>query len=108
MIERTDTGGSYDEYRLTPAGEELRPILMLLGNRGAVDETGMKTDDLDVGLLMWDMRRRIDYQQLPEERVVVHFQYHDAPMKRQRWWLILNHDEADLCLVDPGLGQTCT
>jgi len=104
VIERTDSGSGYDECRLTPAGEELRPIVMLLGNWGKQWTRGeMVPGDLDVGLLMWDMRRRIDYQQLPEERVVVHFQYHDAPLRRRRWWLILNHDEADLCLVDPGL-----
>jgi DNA-binding HxlR family transcriptional regulator len=104
VIERTDSGSGYDVYRLTPAGEELRPIVVQLGNWGKQwTRSEMTPRDLDVGLLMWDMRRRIDYQQLPEERVVVHFQYHDAPQNRRRWWLVLNHDEADLCLVDPGL-----
>jgi DNA-binding HxlR family transcriptional regulator len=104
VIERCDSGSGYDEYRLTAAGEELRPIVVQLGNWGKQwTRREMEPGDLDVGLLMWDMRRRIDYHQLPEEQVVVHFQYHDAPRGRQRWWLVLNHDEADLCLVDPGL-----
>ncbi|HZP84051.1 MAG TPA: helix-turn-helix domain-containing protein [Chthonomonadaceae bacterium] len=104
VIERIDAGSGYDEYRLTPAGEELRPIVMLLGTWGKQwTRREMAPGDLDVGLLMWDMRRRIDYPQLPEEQVVVYFEYHDAPIKRRHWWLILNRDEADLCLVDPGL-----
>jgi DNA-binding HxlR family transcriptional regulator len=103
VIERAHSGNGYDEYRLTVAGEELRPIVMLLGNWGKQwTRREMSPEDLDVGLLMWDMRRRIDYRQLPEARVVVHFLYHDAPLRRRQWWLILNRDEADLCLVDPG------
>jgi hypothetical protein len=104
VIERIDSGRGYDEYRLTPAGEELRPIVVQLGNWGKQwTKSEMAPSDLDVGLLMWDMRRRINYQQLPEEQVVVYFEYQDAPMGRRRWWLVLNHREADLCLVDPGL-----
>ncbi|MEO7718253.1 MAG: hypothetical protein ABIY70_18790 [Capsulimonas sp.] len=63
----------------------------------------MTARDLDVSLLMWDMRRRIDHQKLPEGKIVVHFQYHDAPMERRRWWLVFDHGEVDLCLIDPGV-----
>src|SRR4051812_28496232 len=31
VIEKVDCGGRYDEYRLTTAGEELRPIILQLG-----------------------------------------------------------------------------
>jgi DNA-binding HxlR family transcriptional regulator len=104
VIERADSGCGYDLYCLTPAGEDLRPIVMQLGNWGKQwTRSEMTSRDLDVGLLMWDMRRRIDYPQLPPERVVVHFEYPDAPLHRRRWWLVLERDEADLCLVDPGL-----
>lgn len=103
VIAREDSGCGYDEYVLTPAGEELRPIIIQLGMWGKQwTRSEMNHDDLDVGLLMWDMRRRIDHKQLPDCRVVVHFQYHDAPLKRRQWWLVLNRDEADLCLIDPG------
>lgn len=103
VIERGPSGNGYDEYRLTMAGEELGPIVLQLGSWGKQwTRSEMSREDLDVGLLMWDMRRRIDHRQLPECRVVVHFQYHDAPLGRKRWWLVLNREDADLCLVDPG------
>ncbi len=104
VIERVDTGSGYDVYRLTPAGEELRPIVVQLGAWGKQwIRGGSSPSDLDVGLLMWDMRRRIDQKLLPDGRVVVHFQYQDAPTGRRGWWLVLSRDEVDLCLVDPGL-----
>lgn len=99
IIERTDA-----TYRLTPAGSELGPIVMQLGHWGKQwMRGGIDTDDLDAGLLMWDMRRRIDSQKLNESKVVVQFLYPDAPLNRRNWWLILSREEVDLCLVDPGL-----
>lgn len=103
VIERINCGGSYDEYRLTSAGEELRPIVLQLGNWGKQwTRSEVDAEDLDVGLLMWDMRRRIDSRQLPAQRVVVYFLYHDAPTRHKQWWLVLNPDDIDLCLIDPG------
>ncbi len=104
VIEKSDSGHGYDVYRLTPAGAELGPIVVQLGLWGKQwTRSEMTPRELDAGLLMWDMRRRIDFSQLPKERVVVHFLYPDAPVSRRRWWLVLQCDEADLCLVDPGL-----
>lgn len=91
-------------YRLTPAGQELGPIVMQLGAWGKRwIRSELSERELDAGLLMWDMRRRIDHQKLPDRRVVVHFLYHDAAKNRRSWWLILDNNEADLCVVDPGL-----
>ncbi|AIE83704.1 Transcriptional regulator, HxlR family [Fimbriimonas ginsengisoli Gsoil 348] len=104
VIERTEGEGSHDVYRLTSAGKELGPIVVQLGQWGKQWIRSEWTPrELDPGLLMWDMRRRIDFQALTDERIVVHFLYQDAPISRRRWWLILDQKEVDLCLVDPGL-----
>jgi DNA-binding HxlR family transcriptional regulator len=104
VLDRVDSGNGYDEYLLTVAGEELRPVIMQLGTWGKQwTRREFDAGDLDVGLLMWDMRRRVDSRKLPDCRVVVHFQYRDAPVQRRRWWLVLKRDDIDLCLVDPGL-----
>jgi DNA-binding HxlR family transcriptional regulator len=44
--------GKVREYHLTPAGEELRPIVMALGHWGArwID-SDLRDDELDVSLL---------------------------------------------------------
>src|SRR5438874_12775126 len=51
VIDRVDSGSGYDEYHLTPAGEELRPIVVELGNWGKQwTRSEMTPSDLDVGL----------------------------------------------------------
>lgn len=103
VVERDDAGGASIRYRLTRAGEDFLPIVVGLGNWGKQwTRSEMAPHDLDVSLLMWDMRRRIDRRTLPDTRIVVYFQYQDAPINRRRWWLVLNREEADLCLIDPG------
>lgn len=52
------------------AGEELRPIILQLGAWGKQwTRRELEAGDLDVGLLMWDMRRRVDQSRLPDSRL---------------------------------------
>ena len=94
------------EYRLSRAGEELRPIIMQLGEWGRQwVYRHVSKDDLDPSLLMWDMRRRINIEALPERRVVVQFEFSGLPRGTRgmkHWWLVLERPEVELCLKDPG------
>lgn len=103
VTRRRGADGRYWEYRPTPAGEELRPVVELLGVWGQrwVRATDRERN-LDVALLMWDMRRRIRTDRLPDRRVVVQFDFTDAPRDKGHWWLVLEPDEVDLCLIYPG------
>jgi len=90
-------------YHLTAAGQELRPIVELLGVWGhRWARSRLNNQDLDAGLLMWDMRRSVDAAMFPNERVVVQFEYPDAPKGGRNWWLVSENGEIDLCLNDPG------
>ena len=90
-------------YRLTEAGKELRPLIEMMGVCGhRWAQSNLASDDLDAGLLMWDMRRSVDPLIFPNHRVVVQFAYPDAPNGARKWWLISEHSEVDLCLTDPG------
>lgn len=106
VVERRETSPGGSEYHLTPAGEELRPIIEQLGAWGhRWVRRDVEGDDLDPSLLMWDVRRRIDRGALPERRVVVRFDLRGVPRAhgaRRTWWLVLDRDEVDLCLKDPG------
>ena len=51
---------------------------------------------------MWDMRRRMHVDRLPDRRVMVHFYFPDAEKHHRRFWMLLERGEVDLCLDDPG------
>lgn len=91
------------KYVLTPAGEELRPIIEAMGvwgQRWARGDVAAKNHD--ASLLMWDVRRGIDVERLPMRRVVVHFHLRGSSDKKSRFWLVLEPGTVDLCLTDPG------
>lgn len=96
-------GAAGPTYHLTPSGCELRPIVEGLGAWGQrwVPST-LTGDDLDASLLMWDMRRTVDADAFPRQRVVLAFEYPDAAEGAQRWWLVSEQGDIDLCLIDPG------
>jgi hypothetical protein len=65
-------------------------------------ESAADGPDWDAGVLMWDMRRRIDTAALPPGRTLLQFDYADAPAEMRRWWLLIEDAEVDLCQSDPG------
>lgn len=101
VLRRVRAGNTF-EYHLTQAGEELRPIVVGLGQWGARWITSrLDRDQLDAGFLMWDVRRFFAAGR-EHPAVVVHFRFRDAPRGERRWWLVVEGGEADLCRDDPG------
>jgi DNA-binding HxlR family transcriptional regulator len=100
------TKGRGREYFLTPAGEELRPVIERLGVWGQRwARSHLSADDLDPGLLMWDIRRRVNTDRLPDRRVVVQFDFRAVPKTARSpatFWLILEPRDVDVCLKHPG------
>jgi DNA-binding HxlR family transcriptional regulator len=91
------------EYRLSPAGEDLRPIVLGMGFWGQRwVESQLSLKNLDPSLLMWDMRRNLNPTPLPPRRCTIQFQYPELPENRRNWWLVIEDGSADLCSVDPG------
>jgi DNA-binding HxlR family transcriptional regulator len=92
------------EYRLTEAGNELRPIIEAIGvwgHRWVTTEATLK--NLDANLLMWDIRRNMDTEPMPPRRNIIQFIFNDRPPPERNYWLIVEPGcEVDLCLVDPG------
>lgn len=92
------------EYHLTPAGEDLLPVVKALGVWGQRwVEANLSLRNLDASLLMWDMRRNLDPRPLPNRRVVVRFSYPELPATRRNFWLVVEPEgSVDLCVTDPG------
>lgn len=106
VIERRPGRQGSSEYRLTAAGEELRPVVEQLGTWGQRwAPPGPAPDDLDASLLMWDLHRRLEVGRLPARRVVVLFEFRNVPRgqaARRLWWLVADRGDVDLCIKDPG------
>jgi DNA-binding HxlR family transcriptional regulator len=94
-------GGS--EYKLTEAGEELRPVIMALGVWGQRwVESSLSLKNLDPSLLMWDMRRNLDPTPLPPRRCTIQFLFPELKPVSQSWWLVIDAGAVDLCSTNPG------
>ena len=99
---RRDAG--IQEYHLTESGRELEPIIEALGAWGQrwINKE-LSLQHLDAQLLMWDMRRNLNTDPMPERRSVIQFQYSEQPANHRHWWLIVEPgEEVDLCMIDPG------
>jgi DNA-binding HxlR family transcriptional regulator len=107
IVDRYEQGRQVS-YALTPAGEQLRPIVEALGQWGLRWMPELGDDDYDPHLLMWDMRRTVDLAALPPGLTVLHFLFTDVAPEDRNWWLLLSADAADLCSFDPGHPVTAT
>jgi DNA-binding HxlR family transcriptional regulator len=92
------------EYILTPSGRDLAPVVQGFG-RWALKwvDADCSLANLDVRLLMWNMRRNLRPDPMPARRVVVAFHYPELPPDQGRYWLIIAPGQpVDLCSIDPG------
>ena len=107
VIARVQTTGERGHrYTLTPAGEEFRPVLEALGRWGQRWTVRVQRCNLDAGFLMWNVRRRIDREQLPDHRVVVCFRFSGIPRTYRGprvFWLMLEKSAVEICVEDPGV-----
>lgn len=91
------------DYQLTSAGEELRPLIIGLGNWAQRwMESRLSLKNLDPSLLMWDMRRNLDTRRLPPRRYTIQFLYPELSAKQKCWWIVIENGKVDLCNFDPG------
>lgn len=101
---RSANGRGY-EYHLTEAGRELFPLVEGMGlwaQRWVRDDLTEK-ENLDPVLLMWDIRRNVTSDGIPEgRRFVVGFELSGVPSKCGRYWLVFEQGDVDLCQKDPG------
>lgn len=94
-------------YRLTAAGEDFRPLIVLMsewGQRWGQESIG--PDDLDPQLLMWALRGQVDPADIPEQGFVIRFEFRGLPKvhrKLRYWWLLLRPEDIEICVKDYGV-----
>jgi DNA-binding HxlR family transcriptional regulator len=93
--------GHATQYHLTPAGQELKAVIEGLGQWGARWAFhDPEPAELDPALLMWWMRRRVQRNQLPPQRLVVQFDFRGQ--RTGSYWLVMKPAEVSVCLQHPG------
>lgn len=100
---RRELGSRGPEYHLTQAGREFAPLIRQLGEwRQRWFRSEFNGDELDPGILLWDIRRGVKPEALPQLRVAVRFNFSDQPSSKRSWWLVCDQGEVDICPTDPG------
>lgn len=103
VVSRTRrTQGRGSVYALTPAGEDLRAVMLALGTWG---ERWMELapEHLDPGVVLnsW-CRWYLAVNQLPAERVVARFDFPDRTRKSNQLWMIFDGPRSEVCRTFPG------
>jgi DNA-binding HxlR family transcriptional regulator len=103
IIERRRARGrDVDEYFLTPAGIELKPVLKQIGEWGQRWARDIRLQDLDPGWLVWNIHRRLDTSEMPTGRTVIQIEFTDAPRNHRYFWLVHEAGDVEVCLKSPG------
>lgn len=102
LVQRRETDDG-PVYELTEAGRELEPVMEAIGRWGVRFMNSLTDEDLDPAFLLWDVRRSVDTDALPDGRTVVALELRGIEPELRDWWLLLDRDEVDVCDEDPGV-----
>ena len=103
VVQHRADGKRGHEWHLTEAGRALAPLIQQLGEWGLqYAQDPLEESDLDVTVLVWNIRRRVDPKVFPERRVTVSFAFTDVPKNKAQWWVVNDRGTVDLCPKDPG------
>lgn len=77
--------------------------LVVWGMRWARDE--LRSDEMDMAFLMFDVERNLVTDELPGGESVFCFQFSDLN-EYKKWWIVCDGNTRDLCYEDPGKDVT--
>lgn len=102
IVRRKINGQRGYEYYPTAACEELKPVLVALGEWGLCwARHTLSDDEFDVELLMLYLERSVDPSQLPGSETVIQFKFIDLAEQRD-WWLLVRNGKVEVCISTPG------
>lgn len=98
-------GGRTANYLLTPAGEQLQPVMRALwgwAEKWVPEDPALA--QRDPGVIVWWLAHRVDTAVVPARQVVIEIAMPGADVPRG--WLVLARDtEPTLCVEDPLLSE---
>lgn len=89
-------------YQLTEAGADLSGVITSMAGWGErwLEVTSERSDP---GFALWAWCQvQLDRSALPAGRVVVAFVFPDERPGNRRYWLLVEHGDAEVCYSDPG------
>ena len=95
--------GRGHHYQLTPAGHDLFTVCQSLGEWGA-RWLEIAPEHLDPFVALWSMCNALRRDRLPDRRVVIRFEFTDRP-RRERYWLLIELGDTEICKTSPGLDE---
>ena len=90
-------------YELTRAGHDLFTVCRSLGEWGA-HWLEIAPEHLDPFVALWSMCNMLRRDRLPERRVVIRFDF-TGRQRAERYWLLIEHGEPEICKTCPGLDE---
>src|SRR5262249_1175923 len=95
---KPDGRGRY--YELTPAGHDLFKVCVSLGEWGA-HWLEIAPENLDPFVALWSMCKALRRDRLPDRRVVIRFDF-TVRSRRERYWLLIELGDTEICKTYPG------
>jgi len=96
-------GGRGHHYELTSAGHDLFAVCQSLGEWGA-RWLEIVPENLDPFVALWSMCHALRRDRLPDRRVVIRFDFTGRP-RRERYWLLIELGDTEICKTCPGLDE---
>jgi DNA-binding MarR family transcriptional regulator len=99
---RKSASGRSWTYHLTPAGEDLTPLVLALGKWGQKwSRRELARHEIDLGLLLWALERGARPEAFERGRTVVQLTFTDQIEKKRHWWFLNEAGRCELCLKPP-------
>jgi DNA-binding HxlR family transcriptional regulator len=95
--------GRGHHYELTSAGHDLFAVCQSLGEWGA-HWLEIAPEHLDPFVALWSMCHALRRDRLPERRVVIRFDFRGRP-RPERYWLLIELRETEICKTYPGFDE---
>jgi DNA-binding HxlR family transcriptional regulator len=95
--------GRGHRYELTSSGHDLFKVCETLGEWGA-RWLEIAPENLDPFVALWSMCNAFRRDRLPDQRVVIRFDF-TGFRPHERYWLLLERGETEICKSYPGLDE---
>jgi len=103
VVSAPKAAGRGRHYRLSSAGHELFEVCRSLGDWGA-RWLEIAPENLDPFVALWSMCHALRRDRLPSRRVVIRFDF-TGRMRRERYWLLIELGDTEICKTYPGFEE---